>query len=244
MKLFLFLPNADRMGVHWLRTDSDNVLRGTSRGTCRLEPRACVLRLGGGSSEKERAVGNGGGGDEESGSVSYSEAEGPQLPDPAIHGPPLPKSFLKVSDDGEIWVEKEGQEQSCTDTFDDDKGHSRKVVETFDLGADVPCSCNYCTGLADDAVANSDQDGCSRVSAQDEEATTTGKRGVDALRMPPHLERELEHNIQVSLFTASASINDMTMASYSWENACRLFAAISLRARKIRCVRKREPATL
>jgi hypothetical protein len=171
--------------------------------------------LGGGSSEKERAVGNGGGGDEESGSVSYSEAEGPQLPDPAIHGPPLPKSFLKVSDDGEIWVEKEGQEQTCTDAFDDDKGHSRKVVETFDLGADVPCSCNYCTGLADDAVTNSDQDVCSRVSAQDEEATTTGNRGVDALQMPPNLQRELEHNIQVSLFTASASINGMAMASYS-----------------------------
>ena len=67
MKPFLFLPNADRMGV---RTDSDNVLRGMSKETCRLEPRACVLRLGGGSSEKERAVGDGGGGDEESGSDS------------------------------------------------------------------------------------------------------------------------------------------------------------------------------
>ena len=143
--------------------------------------RGLTLRLSGGSDRDADGDGN----NEDSGvSISFSEAEGPLLPNPARDGPPPTKSFLKVADDGEIWVEKEGQARECDDAFDDGTG-ARKVVEEIDLGVDVECTCHYCTGSGDGDAA-----GCER-KAQDGDADANQE-----LDLPPHLQRELDMNLQ------------------------------------------------
>lgn len=148
---------------------------------------ALVLRLSGGCEGEEGVVGDAA--DEDSGeSIPFSEAEGPELPR-ARDGPPPPKSFLKISDVGEIWVEKEGQQRLRDDVFDD-AGVDSKVVETIDLGLDAECSCKYCTGEGEDGTA-----GCQR-SASQSEAGELGAGGGKGLDMTPDLDRALETNLQ------------------------------------------------
>ena len=132
----------------------------------------CALRLrlsGGGGGEED--------GDDSAHSVSAPEHEGPGLPD-AKDGPPPPKSILKVSDDGEVWVDKEGQEQA--DNVDED-GCARKVVETYDLGPDIPCSCEYCTSGAE---------GDSRLADCERSTERRSKAGGQPY-LSPRLEEEL-----------------------------------------------------
>lgn len=100
--------------------------------------RACLYR----ESRALRLRMSGGCGEDSAYSVSAPEYEGPKLPKADDSAPP-PRSILKVSDDGEIWVDREGQEH---DDSLCDAGRERKVVETYDLGPDVLCSCESCTG--------------------------------------------------------------------------------------------------
>ena len=163
-------------------------------------PRRFVLRLSGGGDE-----GNGDAGR----SPSPPECEGPEPPGAAGGGRPAAKSFLKVADNGEVWVEKEGQGRALDPLFDDEQPRAAKVVESIDLGVDAECPCAYCTG------GNSDGDGAPGACVRAAGAKECPMASDLAFDIPPHLERALRKEVRTMLAACSEAASDSAPAGCS-----------------------------
>ena len=140
------------------------------------------MRLSGGFAEATGAV------DVASGE-SVPEPEGPPLPDPS-HGPPPARSFLKVSEDGEIWVEKDGVVQEEKDRGDSlFPTSAAKVVESIDLGPDAVCACALCSG-SDATVA-----GGGNLVGGVEGDSVDRQGGMHDAVIPQHLVKDFNDNL-------------------------------------------------